>query len=270
MRYFRKFGRGKYQRKRGVRRARRGNKKPSKFLKRTIQSIVSKNIEDKLAYRTTGDSLVYFNSGINSSGDVLQVLPDIGNGTGENNRIGDQIRAKYMVIRGYLQMAINTSYNDIATKRLGVRLLVVASKKVMPYPDLASQAGSALLEKGGVVSTFAGNISDLYAPINKEAYTVYYDKIHYLSQSYIREQIGSSTPTQLVSVDVSKGIKFFTIKIPLRGKKLLYDSGTSTVVPTNWSCGLMCGYAHLDGSSPDTVSTQVGVCYDVDFRFEDA
>lgn len=245
-------------------------KKPSKFLKRTIQSMISKNIEDKIAYHSTGDTLVYFNSGINSSGDVLQVLPNIANGSAEYHRIGDQIRAKYMVIRGYMHMAVNTTVNDASTKRLGVRLLVVSSKKVAPFPDLQSQAGSALLEKGGTPTTFAGNISDLYAPINKEAYTVHYDKIHYLSQSYIKQNIGSTTPTTEFAIDATKGIKFFTIRIPLRGKKLLYDAGTSVNVPSNWSCGLMCGYAHLDGSSPDTVSTQVGICYDVDFRYEDA
>lgn len=73
------------------------------------------------------------------------------------------------------------------------------------------------------------------------------------------------------SQDISKGIKFFTIRIPVRGKRLLYDSSVSgQEYATNWTCGLCMGYAHLDGSVPDVAETRVGLCYDVTMTYEDA
>lgn len=242
------------------------------MLRKTIQSIVSKNIEDKQAYYSTGDSLVYFNSGINSTGDVLSVLPDVPEGVGPNARVGDRIRAKYLNIRGYIQLKAQTSgtYNDFANCRIGVRLIVASSKKVKNYNDLKSQAGSNLIQKGATSSNFTGLLSDLYAPLNTEAYTKHFDKVYFLCQSAQMQQVGTSSPSVVWSSPLDKTIKFFNIKIPLRGKQLMFDDGTSAYLPTNFGPGLMLGYSKLDGSAVDTVSTNVGICYDVNFTYEDA
>lgn len=213
-----------------------------------------------------------FNSGINSTGDVLSVLPDVPEGVSSNARVGDNIRAKSLTIRGYIQLKPTTSgtYNDFTNTRIAVRLIVASSKKVKNFNDLKSQAGSNLIQKGSSSTNFSGTLSDIYAPLNTEAYTKHYDRVFYLAQSASLQQVGTSSPSVIWATDVSKGIKFFTIRIPMRGKRLLYDDGTSAYLPTNFGPGLMLGYAHMDGSSPDTVSTNVGICYDVDFKYEDA
>lgn len=257
--------------RKSVSRPRKVIKKPSKFLKRTIQTMIAKNVEDKMAYHSTGNSLVYFNSGINSSGDVLQVLPDVSTGTTENARIGDTVRGKTLVIRGYIQLEKNQEFGDVANKRIAVRLMVVSSKKFKAFADLQSNAAFSLIQKGGTSSRFEGYISDLFAPINTEQYVKHYDKIHYLSQSYVAQQVGSSTPSVVWSQDISKGIRFFTIRIPMRGKKLIYSqSSTSDLQPVNFAPILCAGYAHLSGGSPDVIETSVGICYDVTMTYEDA
>lgn len=267
----------KYYRKRKyVRRAKKSNAKKSCKLsrcqKREVLKLFHKNVEDKQAYFSTGDALVNFNSAINSTGDVLQVLPDIPEGVSSNARVGDSIRAKTLVIRGYMQLKATPvgTYNDITNCRVAVRMIVASSKKVKNYNDLKSQAGSNLIQKGSSSSNFQGYLSDIYAPLNLEGYTKHFDRVFYLSQSSNLQQVGGTATPQIWSSDISKTTKFFTIRIPLRGKKLLYDDGTSAYLPTNFGPGLMLGYAHMDGSSPDTVSTNVGICYDVDFTYEDA
>lgn len=269
--YFRKNFRRYARRKAPYRRA-RPIKKPSRFLKKVIQTMIAKNIEDKEAYHTTGNSLISFNSGINTGADIQKVLPNISAGTSENGRIGDRIRAKSLVIKGYLQMYVATDVNTISNKRIGVRLMVLSSKKYKQWDDFASGGWlGATLKKGATQTAFEGQIQDLFAPLNTEEVTKMYDKVFYLSQEYIRQQIGSSTPTTEFAVDNRKGIAFFTIRLPVRGKVLHYDASSGGgVQPTNWTCGLCLGYAHLDGSSPDTVSTQVGLCYDSYFEYEDA
>lgn len=254
-----------------IRRRRVFRKKPSKFLKRTIQKLISKNIEDKMAFHDTGDSLVYFNSGINNSGDMQRILPNIYKGTNEQERVGAQIRAKSLVIKGYLQLEPDTVVNNADNKRVAVRLMVVSMKKFKNLTDVQNAAGADLIEKGGTSSNFSGYISHLWAPINSEEYIKHFDKIFYLSQSYTAQQIGSSTPTVQWAVDMSKGIRFFTIRIPLRGKKLIYSqSSGSDIQPVNFAPVLCAGYAHLNAATPDVVNTKVGICYDVTFTYEDA
>lgn len=266
----------KYYRKRKfLYRKKKGTKKScklSKCMKKEIQKLISKNVEDKEAYHSSGDSLVSFNSGVNTGADIQKILPNISQGTSENGRIGDRIRAKTLVIKGYVQMYVDTVVNNIANKRIGVRLMVLGSKKYKQWDDFSSGGWlSATIKKGATQSAFAGQIQDLFAPLNTEEVTKYYDKVIYLSQDYIRQQVGSSTPTTEFAVNNREGIRFFTIRIPMRGKILHYDASSGGgVQPTNWTAGLCLGYAHLDGSSPDVAETKVGLCYDTYFEYEDA
>lgn len=271
-RYFRSYKRKNVRRLGRRKVAARRRTKPSKFLKRTIQKMISKNIEDKDAYHSSGDSVIWFNSGIDSGGDVQKVLPSISQGSTEQHRIGEIIRAKTLVIKGHIQLKVNTDVNNMNNKRVGVRLMVVGHKRYKQWDDLAGGGWlGALLKKGSTSTSFTGTVSDLYAPLNDAEVIKYYDRIHYLSQSYTAQQVGSSTPTVQWSVDTTRGLKLFTIRIPVRGKKLQYDSSTGgNNQPTNWTCGLLLGYAHMDASSADTVSTNVGLCYDSYFEYEDA
>lgn len=265
----------KYYRKRKfLYRKKKGTKKScklSKCMKKEIQKLISKNVEDKEAFHDTGDSLVYFNSYISSSGDMQRILPNVAIGSNENERVGSQIRGKSLVIKGYLQLEPDTVVNSVDNKRIGVRLMVVSMRKHKSLADVQTQAGAALIEKGGTASPFSGYISHLYAPINREEYIKHYDKVFYLNQSYTAQQIGSSTPTVQWSVDMANGIRFFTIRIPLRGKKLIYSQDTgSDLQPTNFAPVLCAGYAHLNGAAPDSITTKVGICYDVKMTYEDA
>lgn len=264
-----------YRRRKYLRRAKPTKKscKLSKCMKREIQKLISKNVEDKEAFYSSGTSLTYFNSGINSNGDLQQIVPAINNGSTEQHRIGDTIRAKTLVIKGYIQLQKDQTMGDVANKRVAVRLMCVGSKRLKEWNQLYGNFGTSsgfLLKRGNASVGFQGYINDLWTPINTEEYTKYYDRVFYLSQDYVAQQAGSSV-SMTWSQDISKGVKFFTIRIPLRGKKLLYDSSVSGAdYPTNWSCGLCLGYAHLDGSSPDVVETRVGLSYESTITYEDA
>lgn len=265
-------GKTYYRKRKYLKRAKKAKKtaKLSKPMKRAIQKLISKNIEDKRAFISSGNSLIYYNSGINSVGDFTNVLPTIQVGSTEAHRIGCKIRAKSLVIKGYMQLEPDVVVNSVDNKRVGVRLMVLTSKRFKNYSDMANTAGANLIERGSAATTFNGNISDLYAPVNREEWTPYYDKVHYLSQSYTAQQVGSSTPTVQWSVDMTKGIRFFTIRIPLRGKILNYEPNVASDLPTNFGIGICLGYAHLNAASPDVVSTKVGLCWDANFTYEDA
>lgn len=277
MKYFRKFSRARVQRKRGVRKAgyKRKYTRPSRSFAKKVQSVINKNAEDKQAWicnnNTGANNLILFNSGIASSGDIMDIVPVIGNGNLDYQRVADEIRVKHMQIKGYLNLSINST-TDQTSKRVAVRLMVIQPKRFNNYDDIVSNAGTwmpTLLKKGGSQTAFTGYISDLYAPINTDEITKYYDRVFYLSQDLYVEK-GGSTVSAISFQSVKDTIRFFNIKIKTRNKLLRYDAGQSAGNrPTNWSPILVLGYAHLDGSTPDSVTTQVGLQYDSQLIYQD-
>lgn len=241
-------------------------------LRKFVRKVISEKAETKVAHISTGNSLVLFNSGINSSADMLQVIPNIAQGTNDSNRIGNQLNAQYLKLSGYVRLAINTeNIEERSTANVMVRLMVLSMKNRNGiYADaLGGSANlSSLLKKGGTTSAFTGVLGDIYAPINTDFFTVHADRRMVLSQNLIAQPGSAGIST--VALDTSKIVKFFKLNIKCRNKKLVYDSfAASGLQPVNWAPFLVLGYSFLDGSSPDTLSTSVGLNYISDFGFED-
>jgi len=256
----RKIMRKRNFRKRGKRVAYR-----SKAFTKAVQKIVHKDVETKQAY--TAIASTGFNSGISGSGDNFRVMPNINQGTADNSRIGDQIRAQSITLKGALVYNPSLgSYGAYANARLAVRVMVVQPKNLTDYASVDGAAASwqnILLKKGGTTSPFTGVLNDLWAPINSDAITKYYDKVFYLQGTYQATAVGSS---QLLG-----STKFFRHTFKLRNKLLRYDTNIgSGLIPTNYAPTLIIGYAHMDGSSPDVASTAISVSYDSIVNYEDA
>lgn len=243
----------------------------SEFTK-NVKAVISAMTETKRAFHKSGDTMTMFNSGIDSNGDVLQVLPNIAQGTTDGQRVGEQIRAQSLNVRGYVKLNINSTDNSTKLPTVAVRLMCCAMKNRPCYTD-AYYGGTqlaTLLQKGTTTVGFTGVLSDLYAPINTEAFTVYHDEVIYLNQTYVAA-IGASQPSSRVPIDAKETTKFFDFWIKCKNKKLLYDEDVGGGInPTNFGPFLCLGYVYLDGSSPDTLSTNVGMQYDSIFKYEDA
>lgn len=248
------------------------SKPNSKFVK-MVEKVIHKDVEDKIAFRSSGNSLIFFNSGVTSASDIQTVLPLVQNGYNGYQRVGDELRAKRLNIKGYLSLGNDTS-TSFGKKRVGVRMMIVSPKRFPntddAYANFSNWAGT-LLKKGTIVSAFNGDIADLMAPINRDEITVYYDRVHYLSQDNIYQYVNTTNVGGQQNQNIRNTIKFFNIKIPLRNKLLRYDTvASSGTLPTNFGPMLLLGYCHLDGSAADVVDTQVGLQYDTYFSFEDA
>jgi len=241
-------------------------------MKKFVKTVVSELTETKEAYTGTGNTPLLFNSGIDSVGDIQPIIPAMGQGTDTNQRVGQQIRARRLTIKGHVKLNINNTAGNSKLPNVICRLMVVSMKNKSSYGDVTASALplATLLRKGGSTVGFTGLLSDVYAPINTDVFTVHHDKKIYLSQSYINA-IGPSVPSQYVTQDISKTVKFFNINIKCKNKLLKYDEDISSDSwPTNYSPFLVLGYSYLDGSVPDTLSTQVGLIYDSMFQYEDA
>lgn len=270
MRVIRKFT---VRRKKIVRRKVTTTKRiiPSKLLREMIKKELRKNVETKEAFLTSGNVLTSFNSGINTTADMLQIVPNITQSTSDNGRIGDQARAQSFNIKGYIRLIPNATFNGTNLPQVVARLFIVSLKSKPNYTEATSTATplGGLLKKGGTTSGFGGNLQDIYAPVNTDLWTVHADKRFYLNQPYL-VQPGGVGPAS-VPVDTKNCVKFFNINLRCKNKLLKYDSNVSSaLLPTNYGPMLLLGYAFLDGSSPDVINTSLGLQYDTIFRYEDA
>lgn len=265
-------GKSKKLRSRVARKKARRAAAPRPALVRTIKQVVNSLTETKQVYYNSGNTLTMFNSGIDSVGDVQQIIPNMSNGTEDNQRVGQTVRSKSLNIRGYIKLNVNEVTDSTKLPSVVARLMVVSMKTAPNFTEVQAQAPKlgVLLKKGGTTTTFSGLLSDIYAPINTDVFTVHHDKKFYLNQSYVNAQ-GAAPPSTILAQDIRNTVKFFNLSVKCKNKILKYDNNVSSdLLPTNFAPFLILGYAYLDGSSADTLSTNLGLQYISTLNYEDA
>lgn len=240
-------------------------------LKKIVKQVNKERTENKEAYHTSNSSsLTFVNGGINSTADMLQIVPNVTQGTGDASRVGDQCRIQNFSIKGYLKLNINQSFNSTTLPSVIARLFVVSLKTKPNYTEASSSATplSGLLKKGGSTTGWTGVLSDIYANVNSELWTTHYDKVFYLNQPFLLQPPTLNAIS--LPVDIKNTIKFFHIKLKCKDKLIKYDSNISTgLLPTNYGPMLLLGYAFADGSSVDLASN-LGLHFDSYMSYEDA
>lgn len=251
----------------------RNQKSKSKgTFKNKVLEVIKSQAESKQAFHS--QSGLAFNSGIAAQADCLRLIPNITQGTADNNRIGDQIKPQSLKISGVLNMYNQGGTQGDGVRRLACRMMIVTPKN---YPNWATAYANAttwmpyLLKKGGTTVGFTGIMSDLYCPHNSDAITLHYDKVHFLNQSGYMA-IGGAT-SGIVSTTQENLVRFWSKTIKFGNNvKFKYDSNTdSGLTPTNAGYFLIMGYVLLDGTDvPDTATNRMWNQYITTLTYEDA
>lgn len=243
----------------------------SVFRKKVLAVVHSQN-ESKMAFTSVTSQAI--NCPIDSSTEIAQLIPNITQGVSDYQRIGDQITLQSMTVKGYIRLPSTLIGNATYNRRMAIRMMIVKPKRYQSYDDIKANVSnwtSSLLKKGGTTTSFTGVISDIWAPINSDAITKYYDKTFYLRQDQIWYGGAAITNGIPFSVTSEGTIKFFTVVKKFgKGKKLTYDPSIDTgVLPSNFAPVLIAGLVYLDGTAP-SATTEAYVSYDVTFNYEDA
>lgn len=267
------FPKKKMLKKRVYRKKPRGTK--NSFAKR-VKAVLSKVAEDKTAVIQYDNQSC--NSGIDVAGDYRPLIPSIIQSVGEGGRIGNRIRAKYIEVKGHILMsaiATTTALSDYISgtippnARLGVRLMCLTGKKNIDMSTQNTTYNSYLLSVGTTQSGYTGLVRDLYTSINTELLNIQFDKVFKMTTP-ILYRMNTTSPAGATSQDNASSagsIKFFSFRIPLRGKVLNYTDAED--LPVNYRPHLCLGYSHLDGSSPDVLTTAVKLSFVSKLVFED-
>lgn len=242
---------------------------PSKMSKSMVKAVTNivktetqKDQETKVAYHQ--QNIIAYNNAIDTTADIRYCLPAVGTGVESNEKIGDELRAQKLRIQGHLLMAVQGSLNYC---RIGVRLMIAQPKA---YNDQISIFNNynvwmpALLKKGAVNASFDGSISSLYAPINRDTMTCWYDELIIMTCPQMLTAVGQQ--------DTAQTVKFIDFTLNLKKKKLKYNSAfNSDLYPINgYSPLILLGYAFLDGTAPAAGAQSVSMAYTSSLYFEDA
>lgn len=245
--------------------------RPKGVFRKKVISVINSFAEDKHLYTSNSEStLTQFNSGINSTADMLQILPNCTEAVGESSRIGDEIRLKSFNVKGYLRVIPALGgQSGSQILQVGVRMMILSLKKSTSWDLVQSSSAplSNLLRVGASTKGFTGLISDLQAQVNTDLFTVHSNKVYYCTQTF--SNVGT-TSAGYWETDIQNQIRFFNINLKVKDKKLMYDDDTNSgLLPTNYAPFLVMGYSYLNGATPDTLATSVGLHFQSHVSFQD-
>lgn len=181
-----------------------GSKRFQQSVKEIVRMELEDEIEEKYAITEYADKLINrtIPSGVvtNGGGNFFKILPEIGQsaegnaGRAYNTRIGNKIKLKKISLLGSIgHTAAGTSLVNYANAKLAVRVMILKAKsqndveilfQQMPTDELL-RFGSQDLDASGVpvagTGGFGGYTLDPFRAINRDAFSVRYDKLHYVN-----------------------------------------------------------------------------------------
>jgi len=243
--------------------------KNTKRFKKSVTDIVRKELSQELEEKNAITDyagipvLTTIPSGVvlNGQGNFFKLMPQIfqsttgAAGSAYNERIGNEICLKELDIHGFLnyvpQNIPNISVNPENAK-LAVRVMILKAKQINDQETLFDNMPTDGLIRYGQQSTglggpvpYQGLPLDSFRDINRDAFAVRYDKVHYLNTPSVFP--GTTSPN--VSI-VPSGLKIIRHKMTFgkRGLKLKY-SASSDVDANNFPYFMVIGYSSMSANA---------------------
>lgn len=247
-----------YRKRPTVRRPRA--KKVSKALSSAVTRAVRREIKPEVKF-VSNYSVQDYNSSIQSTGDMVNVIPGVIQGDDDFQRTGAKITTKGLYVKGSITLSsADTDLGSTLYKPLRARMMIIRPKQYNSAVDQSTVAAGPLqrLLKPNTGNSNAGRFDgatySLLYPINKDEWDCCYDKQFNL---YPQQSNTGLVPDGTIQNAMNPGYYQFRKKIPVR-KTLLYSpNNVGSVVPTNDVWYMVIGYAYMDQSSIDVVNTQV-------------
>jgi len=209
-----------------------------------------------------------YNGVINTGADFLNVVPDIGVGGNENQRIGSRINPIKIVMKGYFIYKANTTYD---AKMIGVRQFLLKPKTSNSNTNFViDTAQLKILDFGGVTAEYDGTINHHLAPHNKDLWTFIKDKRYVIQKPYGIMNAGAAANADVSMQSVSPTMfRPFTFTIKKFPKQFIYDNSISATQPTNYSLYHAIGYTDLFNAAADTITQQIALSFTTTLYYTD-
>lgn len=218
----------------------------------TLKKIVKRMISATEEIKQTGMTIAYKNGimgqGFNNNpavntgySNTTCIIPQIGQGTLNNQKVGNVVIPKSCVVRGYLNalpITANGGTNPYPNVPFYVKVIVYRLKV-----NMTSNFNEDIMDDAGAYVPFSGFIDDLLLPLNTEKYAIAYNKTFKLQAP--PGTAGTNTNSNIGSIPTAKMFKVNLLKhLP---KKLKYTD--TSLDPTNARWFISAGIVPCDGNS---------------------
>lgn len=247
-------------------------------VKDIVRSELQEELEEKVAVIGANSEAIVTsaipNGNVTGSTNLWPLFPVISQGTGQyNRRTGNEISLKSLDLMGLINFRDGDGGSTQANYRnntLGIRVMILKQKDMNSYQNTIEDfQGNKLLENGEISTpgpaAFTGTTFNLLQKINRDQFSVRYDKVLYMKRS--REF--NSGSTQLQFNQASHPVTFKKrLTFGKNGLKLTYGKGTDGTA-TNFPYVLVLGIASTaDATVPD--GALVEMSYTSSCKYTDA
>lgn len=233
--------------------------KVNSAVKQYVNRTISRSEETKIV--SVQYAFSRFNSAISSPGDIITLMPQLGQGLTQDSRIGNTIRPLRMEITGYVCYDTAQTTNNADARMLGARLFIYQDKSNRAVENAVYNYN--LITLGGTSFNYTGTAMNYISPNNKDQFTFFSDKKMIILKPYGFTNV--TTPSSTVSLSSMDKSMFHPFKVVLNQKQLpavlKYDQADNTSYPVNFNPKLALGYSDMLNASPDTTSTQIGLSF---------
>lgn len=191
---------------------------------------------------------------------VNKIMPEIVDGTTRGNRLGSQIHLTSLNIKGRFDIPAheNPAVGNGDRANILVRQLVLSSKQFKDLDDIqanwlaGANLNSLFFKTGATGIPPAGFSIDQLYPVNRDVFTVHYDKTFSLNRYYNQGATGLSDTVQ-------KCVEHkFNINMKVKNKCIKYASSTANQAE-NFCPFMVYMFSYGDGAQPSS-TTEVPYC----------
>lgn len=242
--------------------ARRVYKKKSTFASR-VKKVIHSQIENKHVNTYAGNTALVFALSGGLSPIAIGMLPTVSQGTGQAQRVGNEINVIKANLKGYVNILPYNFTTNPQPCPVYVKMWLCRRKQGSPgITGLPSSADyNQWFQSGSGTIGFQGNMLDMTFDTNKDYWTV-------LATKTI--QLGNNSPTSSSSAILSGNLGVsqpFSFNFAKHIGKLKYNDTFNT--PTNKELYLVFQNVLADGSTGNAISA-TEIHYNIEWTYEDA
>jgi len=247
--------------------------KVAKPLKMAIRREIARNVENKQAQYYNYETRLYIPGNANFTNDnIFPVGVDPGSlvisqGTGQGQRIGNEIKTKRLMFKGTISPLPHNSTFNTNPQPCQLKMYIFYQKDIptaVPNPI----AGPGFFQNGSVAKGFQNDLVDMWSPVNTDVYRVLATKTFKIGFAN-NAGTGASQPFQeFANNDFKLNANFsfdLTKHYPQRVK-----FNDNTTVPTTRGLFCMVQYVAASGGNISNTQYMYKLQYMLDYQYEDA
>lgn len=233
-------------------------------LKKMVKRMIGKTEEVKFFTQPIATKTAILGTGFNTTGNFGfnsgVIVPQLSQGAGQTQRVGNQVQPKgKLMVKGHvLALPTSSTTNPFPNMPFYVRIVVWRHK--LNYlqttnPDILDNGFTA----GG--NPFDGTLDDLNVPFNRDKYDIGAVRVFSLQPN---ATVGTYSTENLSKYPVSKFFKMY-VKLPA---KLRYND--ASLEPQNCRWYLSAGIVNHDGTLSVNTNARANITCDAVMRWSDA